>query len=232
MALEDLLTASVVRPVHIGWLDFRNDPLYGWTGPGAFAPTGTGDTDLDNNVFLGVEGLVAVTDFSEDQGMGGEISITFAIGQDIAGWVMGESEVGLDYLGSPAGAGFDQIVLDRRAFLGRKAVVWLGFLSADESAVQPEIQRVFSGVMVGASTHRQTGQAATITVTCDQDTQKARGIPVRLIDHQVFYPTDTATSFINSLARGAVGTGILGEGPAQNRHRDARGPRRGVMRYL
>jgi hypothetical protein len=240
MAIEDFLSAPVVKPVHIGFFDIKDDPLYGWTGEGAFAPIGTGDADLDNNIFLATEGAVNITDFTEDQGMGDSISITFAISEPTGGFILGESQLGVDPLGTNRIAMFDQLVLDRRLFMGRKAVIWLGFLiepeSGDEigwqpeewgaagwqpeggSYVSPDIQRMFTGVMVGASIQRQVGQPTTITLICDQDLQKAATAPVRWIDHQVFYPTDTASTFINSLSRGAIATarefyGDYGEGP-------------------
>lgn len=204
--LEDVLSAAVVRPVHIGFLDIRHTPVRGWSGPGAFLPTGTGDADLDDEVYLELESAIQITDFSEDQGIGGELNISFTVSEGIAGFIVGEGEVGEDFLGEPVGAVFDRIIKDRRAFLGRKAVIWLGFLSEDEGAVLPNIQRMFTGVMVNMTVQRQAGQPTMVTITCDQDTQKARTPPLRLVDHQQLYPTDTATSYINDLARGAIGT--------------------------
>ena len=213
MALEDVLAAATVRPVHIGLLDIKDAPLYGWSGPGAFAPTGTGIDDLDNNIFLSMEGAVHISDINEDQGIGSAITITFAVGEETTGFILGESQLGEDDLGEPGatvGPGYTQIIDDRRAFQGRAAKLWLGFLSADESSVLPEIEPIFNGVMVNAETNRQSGQVATFSIVCDHDTQKARGAPVRWIDHQVFYPSDTASTFINALARGAVATAQQG----------------------
>lgn len=186
MALEDVLTAHVVRPVVAGWLDFETDPVRGWTGPGIFAPTGTGDTDLDGETFLAVGGAVEMTEIVEDRGIGGPITVSFAAGD------MEDEEV------------FAQIVADRRAFMARRAKFWRFFLSEDEATVLPDFTVLFDGVMVSANTTRQTGQPAIISVTCDQDTQKAVGAPTRLIDHQVFYPTDTFSEFIIDLDRGGV----------------------------
>lgn len=186
MALEDVLVAATVRPVLVGWLDFKDDPVRGWTGPGTFAPTSTGDADLDGETFASAGGAVAITAFSHDQGLGGPVTVTFAAGE------MDDEEV------------FLQIVADRRAYLGRAARFWQFFLSADEASVLPEFEAMFTGVMVHAETSRQPGQPATISITCDQDTQKAFNAPVRWIDHQLFYPGDTASTFINDLVRGTI----------------------------
>lgn len=197
MALADVLAAAVVRPVYIGFLDFESDPIRGWTGPGTLVPTGTGDADLDSETFYEAAGAVQITDFTEDQGLGGPVTVTFAAGE------MDDDDIVL------------QLVADRRAFMGRKARFWLGFLNAAESAILPEIDAKFSGVMVSAETTRQPGQPATISVTCDQDTQKARTAPVRLIDHQVFYPGDTASTYINNMTRGPLsGTTRSSQPPA------------------
>jgi hypothetical protein len=186
MALADVLAAATVRPVVVGWLDFADDPQRGWDGPGTLMPTGTGDDDLDGETFLSAAGAIEISDIKQDQGIGGPVTITFAAGE-----MEDESIV-------------TQLIVDRRAYLGRRAKFWRMFLNAGESAVLPEYDVLFNGVMVAANTDRRTGAAATIAVTCDQDLQKARTAPLRLIEHQVFYAGDTASSFINDLARGPV----------------------------
>lgn len=207
MALADVLAAAVVRPVTVGWLNFASDPIYGWTGHGALAPTGTGDADLDGFTFLEIEGAVELSEVQHDRGMGGPITITFAAGEMAS---------------EPAVL---QLVADRRAFLGRRAKLWRMFLAADESAVLPEFYVLYNGVMVSAETVRQPGQPALLRITCDQDLQKAQTPPVRWIDHQQWYPTDTASSFINSLARGGSATGVDYQPPPRGERNPP--PRRG-----
>ena len=204
MAIDDVLTAPTVRPVHIGFFDIKDDPIYGWTGPGLFAPTGTGDLDLDDNVFESAAGAIDVTEFHEDQGIGSALSLTFAVGEEYGGWILGQSQLGIDALGDPKGSIWDQIVIDRRQFLGRKAVIWLGFLNSDESGVLSDIQRMFTGVMVQASASRRTGSGTTITLKCDQDLQKANVPPSLIVDHQNFYSGDAFSSYMADLARGPV----------------------------
>lgn len=191
MAIADVLVAAVVRPVVLGWLDFKDDPVRGWTGPGTLVPSGTGDADLDGDTFGSAEGVVEVTSFSQDRGLGAPVTVSFAAGE------MADEQI------------FEQIVGDRRVFQARKARFWLAFLNAAESAILPEVEPLFTGIMVGAETERQTGKPAMIAVTCDQDVQKAFSAPVRWIDHQTFHPSDTGSSFVNNVARGST----AGAGP-------------------
>ena len=215
--IEAILGAQTVHPVHIGRFYIKDAEVLGWTGPGIFTPTGTGDIDLDDEVFVSAEGVIEASDILENQGIGAEVSFKFAVSEDIAGWIWGVSTWGSasSFWGNPGGPVFDQIIQDRRPYLGRRAVVWLGFLSDDESEVLPEIQRVFTGVMTSVGMQRGTGQASMVTLTCDQDTQKAFLAPARWLDHQSFYPGDTGSSFIVDLARGSIG-GAATVGSGQN----------------
>lgn len=197
MPLADVLAAAEVRPVTVGFLDIHTDPVRGWTGPGTFAPTGTGDTDLDGFTFSSVEGAVEISDFIDNQDIGGEVTVSYAAGE------MADEEV------------FQQLIVDRRAWFGRRAKFWRFFLAADEGSVGSEFYTLFNGVMVGAGISRQAGGPSVISIRCDQDIQKARPVPpARWIDHQRFYTFatspvtfDTATSFMNDLGRGGIASG-------------------------
>lgn len=193
MALEDVLKAAVVKPAFAGFFDFASDPIHGWTGPGIYAPTGTGDADLDGNTFGSASGILEVSDFGENTSLGDEFRISFSIADDL-----------LDP--------YTQLIVNRASFLGRKAVVWRVFLAADESAVLSYVDRMFTGVMSSASMKRGADGGGQITIVCDQDLQKARNAPVRWIDHQLFVAGDTASSFINDLTRGAVTASRAGPG--------------------
>lgn len=205
MALIDVLAAATVRPVFCAWFDIKDVPLRGWTGPGILVPTGTGDDEFDDYTYDSAEGVVSVSDIVDNQGIGNEVTITFAVSEDIQGFIVGESLIGSAFLGNPGGPVYDEIIIDRRAFLGRKAVIWLAFLTEDDSGILPEVERVFSGVMVACQMSRQTpGQPTLVTLTCDQDTQFAQMAPARLMDHQFFNTADTATSYLNNLVRGPI----------------------------
>jgi hypothetical protein len=210
MALDAVLAAAIVRPVTIGFLDIKDDPVHGWDGPGVFAPTGTGDPDLDGETFGSAAGAVEITDFVEDMGIGDKVTVTFAAGE------MDDEEI------------FQQLVADRRTFQGRKARFWRGFLTADESGVLADMDALFTGVMVSAETQRQTGKPSTISVTCDQDTQKARGVgPARWSDHLFFYPDDTGSSHLNNLSRAPIAAAERGGGAGPPSDTGTRTPRRG-----
>lgn len=204
MALEDVLVAATVRPVYIGFLDIKDAPMRGWTGPGILVPTGTGDPDLDSETFEENVGAIDITDFSEDQGIGGPLTLTFAVTESEGGWIWGEAQWDVDIFGQPGGEPYNQLVADRRVFMGRTAKFWLAFLSEDESSILSYVEPMFSGVMVAMETKRQPGSPQLISITCDQDTQKAGGPPSRWIDHQSFYSSDTASSYINDLSRGSI----------------------------
>ncbi len=190
MSLEDTLKAAVVIPVYIGFFNIDADPIRAWTGPGVFAPTGTGDADLDGFTFNSAAQLLRVSDFTESDGLSDAFSLTFSVADDE-----------LDP--------YAQLVANRAAFLGRKVVIWRAFMNSTESAVLSYIDRMFVGVMTAASMQRITGSGGELTLTCDHDLQKARTAPTRWIDHQFYNPTDTATSFINDLARGPVTASIV-----------------------
>lgn len=192
MALIDVLSGPVVRPVIAGLLDIKDAPIRGWTASGAFVPTETGDDDLDGNTFLEIDSAIDISEITQDRGIGQPVTITFSAGN------MDQEAV------------VDELVKDRRNFLGRKAKLWLFFLNADEDSVLPEFTVLFSGVMVAAETQRQVGRPAVISVTCDQDLQHAETAPVRWIDHMLFYPDDTWSSFLTDLSRGPIGTAQSG----------------------
>lgn len=186
MALEDNLAATIVKPVHVGFLDFKNDPVRGWTGPGLFLPSGTGDSDLDGQTFSNVAGAVTISDFAEGRGIGEPVKITFAAGNQV------DEEV------------FQQLVVDQREFMARRVKIWLFFLNADESSVLADYTVLFNGVMVGAELSRQPGQPATVIVSCDADLKAAENADVFWTNHQRFYPSDTGSVFINHIGTKAT----------------------------
>lgn len=186
MSLSDRVTAAVVRPVYVGYLDIKDDPVFGWTGPGLFNPSGTGDTILDSNTFASVEGAVDISDISEGGG-GQPITITFSAHDADENVIR-------------------QLVRDRRAWRFRRAKLWRFFLLDDESAVHPEFQQIFSGYMREFTMVKKLGEPATITLTLDYDIQHVQGAELRWIDE----PTGWS-SFITALANGplAGGSGVV-----------------------
>ena len=69
------LSAPIIKPVFFAWLDFVGDPVRANTSGADRVPTGTGDPDLDGDLFVGISGTVVSVSpvkFSE----GGSESVT------------------------------------------------------------------------------------------------------------------------------------------------------------
>lgn len=69
------LGASVIKPVFFAFLDFVDDPVRANSSGHDVTPSGTGDTDLDDNLFLGVS-HVFVDVSPVKVGQGGSESVT------------------------------------------------------------------------------------------------------------------------------------------------------------
>ncbi|GJL93418.1 hypothetical protein [Hyphococcus sp.] len=185
MTLETIVSAPVVRPVLVGLLDFADDPVYGHTGNGVLAISGTGDPDLDGNLFAPAEGAVSVTDFVENMGNGEGITLTFAA-----------PDVDADVI--------KQIVRDGRQWILRKAKVWIFFQKANEAELEPFYRQLFGGVMVKAKTSRAHNEPGVIVIDCDTDYALAEGSEARLQDHGRFVSGDGFSSFILDLVNGLI----------------------------
>ena len=197
MTLAQRVQAPVVRPVLVGWFDFLGDPAFGWTGPGLFAPSGTGDPILDNNIFSSAEGATEISEIVESAAGARPFQLSFSAHDNNADIIR-------------------QVVKDRRIWQLRRAKLWLFFLMDDEASVHPEFTQLFSGVIAQATTARQSGQSATITLECDADLRAAFAPAARILDHRRFNPTDTFSSLLISVANGSTST-------AQPRGRDGGG---------
>ena len=67
--MQTAAEASVIQPVYICRLDIENDPVTVWTGQGLYAPTGSGDTALDGQIFSSVAGIVELSNIVSKDGM-------------------------------------------------------------------------------------------------------------------------------------------------------------------
>lgn len=177
--MQTQLKSGVVHPVLIGHLEIQNDPISMWTGPGLFAPTGTGDAALDGLIFDSAEGVLDMTDIQEDQSTGRATVIT-AQGQDL--------EVEL----------LRQVIRDKRAWLGRPAFIWMGLLINDNSVVANPT-RIKTGVMTEMEVRREP-DGDVVMVTIDVDTRNAGAPAFRLIDHPRYWDTDTFSTFMAKLS--------------------------------
>lgn len=90
------LSAEVIKPVFFAFLDFVGDPVRANTSGADVTPNGTGDPDLDDELFVGINGtLVSVSPvrFAE----GGSESVT----AELSG-IPGIDDETLDLLADPA----------------------------------------------------------------------------------------------------------------------------------
>lgn len=179
------LQERIVRPVLIGRLDILNDPVYSWTGPGLFAPTGSGDAALDGNTYDPSEAFIEISAIKEDQGIGSPVTISAKAHLD--------SEPLLR-----------QIVRDRRAWRGRPAYLWIGLLDDNENAVIPYPTRIKTGVMTNMLIRREP-ESAQIDIVIDTDLGNARSAEFRWVDHSRYHPDDTWSSYILKLANQPLG---------------------------
>jgi hypothetical protein len=185
MTLTDVIGAEVVRPVVVGLLDFEGDPAYGWTGNGVLAVSGSGDPDLDGNLYVPAEGAIDVTEFVTDMANGRGVTLTFAAPDT-------DAEI------------IKQVVRDNRAWQLRKMKLWLGFYKEGEAELHPWFRQVFGGVMIKARTSRQPGAPGQIKIDGDTDYALASGPAARVIDHGEMNPGDNLTSWMLDLLNGAI----------------------------
>lgn len=186
MSLEDVLSAHIVRPVYVGFLDILSDPVRAWTGPGSFLPVGTGDTDLDGQTFLHAGSVISITPFHDNQDIGSPVTVSMPAGD------MEDEEI------------FQQLIVDKRTWLNRRAKFWEFYLAADHAGVLTDYMTLFDGVMTQAKTLRSPGEPSLISITCDVDTQKAFMAPTRYVDHSVLESGDTFSTYMLQLSRGPL----------------------------
>ena len=196
-AMSTALNQQVIRPVLIAFMDIASDPITMWTGPGAFAPTGSGDSVLDGKTFLPAESVADVSDIQEDQGIGGPVTI-----------LLKANDLDTDAL--------RQFVRDRSAWRGRPAYLWMGLFDSTAVAVISSPIRIKTGIMTRVSVVRSE-QDVYIELIIDADLQNARSAKFELIDHQRIYPDDRFSAFILELANKPSG---LERSPALQQFRD------------
>lgn len=183
--MSTALVAGTVRPVLVGRLDILTDPITAWTGHGVFSPTGTGDTALDGQVFVGMAPFVELSQVLEDQGIGGPVTLT------VTGHDLDEDAL-------------RQVVRDKRQWRLRKAWLWLGLLNVDEATVIADPVRIKTGIMVQMSVERKPDGPVAI-VTIDRDLGFAKSGAFRWVDHPRLFPTDTWSTFVVELSNKPTG---------------------------
>lgn len=185
MQMQEGFEAPVIRPVLISYLDILGDSISMWTGPGAFSATGTPDSILNGKVFLSTESFVDASEITEDNGIGGPVSI-----------LLKANNINEDAL--------RQMVRDKRRWRGRAAYMWMGLLNEDLNAVYEFPIRIKTGIMTRIVVNRSSS-TVNIELTIDEDLQNAKSSPFRLTDHQRIFPEDMFSAFVVGLANKPAG---------------------------
>lgn len=152
MALPDATHAAaldeqVIRPVWFAFLDILGDPVYANTSGANITPTGTGDEDLDDHEFLGIDArLVDVSSVKVQEGGSERVTATLS-------GIQGLDDDDLALIGDPAN------------WRGRDARLWR--IVRDDSGTQlGGFHQYYTGKMVGL-THGGTTAGQTLRVTIE-----------------------------------------------------------------
>lgn len=177
--MKNALQGKTVHPVAIARFDIDTDPVLSWSGPGTFAPSGTGDSALDGFTFTSVDGATSVSDIQEDQSTGKPLIVAYQ-GHDL------DEEL------------LRQVVRDKRAWIGKDAYVWFGLLET-ESSVVADPTRVKTGVLTKMEIRRD-GEQAVVVVTIDVDKRNAGAPAFRILDHPRIWSGDEFSTFMVKLS--------------------------------
>lgn len=125
------LSAAILQPHWVGWLDFSGDPVRVTTAPYSVTFSGTGDSDLDGYTFDAVEpALVSISDIHhQDKG-------SDTVTASLSGLVGPNSDL-LSIIG------------DRSLWRGREAALWLMLYDTSFARVG-NVWRYYTGRMVSA----------------------------------------------------------------------------------
>lgn len=174
------------RPLVLVRIDYGSptDPLLGVTAPMNMTITGTGDSDLDGETFVPLDGLT-ISDFQQD--------VTGAI-----------TELSLSLAASDASAFID--LLDDDLWWGSPAKVWFGYFAADHDTLILSPSLRVSGFLDRLPLTVDEG-ISIITAVIRSNRMlfdRNRGNRLSAAQHQARYATDRAFSFMPRLASGEL----------------------------
>lgn len=182
------LEKQVIRPVWIIRLDIKDDPLLVWTGRGSFSPTGTGDPDLDGQIFTGVGDIGEIGAIQDTEK--GSKALTLEL-------------PGVD-LTKPLLA---QIVNDLRIWQFREAWIWFGVLDTVNNFVVNPF-RVKTGRMDTMTLENNGTEGSIKAVIESHQSFISRALGTRYSEQQDIDPTDISQTFIHDLANKQPGIGV------------------------
>lgn len=174
------LQSGILEPVIICRLDVLGDPVLSWSGPGNFAPSGTGDQALDGHVFSSVSGVpVEISDFSQTGNISEPVRIELPA-HDLDQVLL------------------RQVIRDNRVWQGRKAWLWLGLLDTDQAGLVGAPIRIYTGYITSINVSINDEESIA-SVTLDQDLQRSSSRPFRWTEHANIFPGDTASTYVHGL---------------------------------
>lgn len=186
--LEAELQKDIIRPVWIIRLDIKDDPVLLWTGRGNLQPVGTGDADLDGQVFLGSGNIIEIGAIQDTEK--GSKALTLKL-------------PGVD-LSKPLLA---QIVNDLRIWQFREAWVWFALLDPVNDFIVNPI-RIKTGRMdtMTLENNATTGSIAVVIESHQSFISNALG--TKYSEQLEIDPTDISQNFVHDLANKQPGIGV------------------------
>lgn len=187
-ALEAELQKRIIRPIWIARLDIKDDPVNVWTGRGQFAPVGTGDADLDGQIFEGSGDLITIGAIQDTER--GSRALTLKLpGVDLTKPILA------------------QVVNDLRIWQFREAWVWFALLDTAHNLVVNPF-RIKTGRM-DTMTLTNSGTAGTITAIIESHQSFiSQPLGTRYSEQRDIDPTDTSQDFVHDLANKQPGIGV------------------------
>lgn len=178
---------SLIKPVWILRLDIDTDPLYAWTGRGDFSPTGTGDSALDGNTFIGLGNIGKIGDIEDTENGSNAVQLVLP-GVDL-------NETALQ-----------EVVLNERLWQNRQGWIWFGLLDTTYNTIISPT-RVKTGRM-DQMTVSGSGSTGTVTVALEShQSYVSQALNTRYSQQDELDGTDTSQDYVHDLANRQPGIG-------------------------
>jgi hypothetical protein len=177
------LAKPIIPLAAIVYLDIENDPLYVWTGLGdlVFTPAQTGDTGLDGFTFKGGGSILELSGVSEGAGGSDSLEIAFP---------------GVD----PTQPLWKQLMVDKRRWQFRRALVWLMLLDKDTGAIAGKPFRIKTGRMDEFPYEENQGKGFYKCVIEGQQAYANDALHSRYSEQIDIDPNDTSQRWVHNLA--------------------------------
>lgn len=178
----------LIKPVWILRLDIDTDPLYAWTGRGDFSPTGTGDSALDGNTFIGLGNIGKIGDIEDTENGSNTVQLVLP-GVDL-------NETALQ-----------EVVLNERLWQNRQGWIWFGLLDTTYNTIISPT-RVKTGRM-DQMTVSGSGGTGTVTVALEShQSYVSQALNTRYSQQDELDATDTSQDYVHDLANRQPGIGL------------------------